>query len=244
MGLTHIWRMRVLLQLILPLLVQGKSIVKERNGVIKQALIPTLVNIIGHARMQEHGIGDDMDGLLNFMDEEKILDPFLSWLAWFTDLVVDKEEGKSEEEAEESKSIVKKRNDVIKQALTPTLVNIVRHARMQEHGTDIDNLLDYMDEEKILDPFLQWLGWFTDMVLESEEEGDDQDQEQKDGESGEITESDENSLELEVLEKVESMEETMKKMEEAEDHEAIPQEEDEKASKKKSWRRRRVWRTT
>ena len=53
--LTHIWRMRVLLQLILPLLVQGKSIVKERNGVIKQALIPTLVNIIGHARMQEHG---------------------------------------------------------------------------------------------------------------------------------------------------------------------------------------------
>ena len=46
------------------------------------------------------GIGDDMDGLLNFMDEEKILDPFLSWLAWFTDLVVDKEEGKSEEEAE------------------------------------------------------------------------------------------------------------------------------------------------
>merc|ERR1711990_1168160 len=123
--LTHIWRMRVLLQLILPLLVQGKSIVKERNGVIKQALIPTLVNIIGHARMQEHGIGDDMDGLLNFMDEEKILDPFLSWLAWFTNLVVDKEEGKSEEEAEESRSIVKERNDVIKQALTPTLVNIV-----------------------------------------------------------------------------------------------------------------------
>ena len=80
------------------------------------------------------GIGDDMDGLLNFMDEEKILDPFLSWLAWFTNLVVDKEEGKSEEEAEESRSIVKERNDVIKQALTPTLVNIVRHARMQEHG--------------------------------------------------------------------------------------------------------------
>merc|ERR1711990_613659 len=70
MGLTHIWRMRVLLQLILPLLVQGKSIVKERNGVIKQALIPTLVNIIGHARMQEHGT--DIDNLLNYMDEEKI----------------------------------------------------------------------------------------------------------------------------------------------------------------------------
>merc|ERR1719339_207513 len=128
----------------------------------------------------------------------------------------------------QAKSVVKERNDVIKQALIPTLVNIIRHARMQEHGTDIDNLLDYMDEEKILDPFLQWLGWVTDMVLESEEEGEDQ--EQKDGESGEITESDENSLELEVLEKEESMEETMKKMEEAEDHEAIPQEEEEKAS--------------
>merc|ERR1711936_995997 len=183
MGLTHIWRMRVLLQLILPLLVRGKSIVKERNGVIKQALIPTLVNIIGHARMQEHGIGDDMDGLLNFMDEEKILDPFLSWLAWFTNLVVDKEEGKSEEEAEESRSIVKERNDVIKQALTPTLVNIVRHARMQEHGTDIDNLLNYMDEEKILDPFLQWLGWFTDTILESDDQGEDQVQDAKEHEN-------------------------------------------------------------
>merc|ERR1711887_199650 len=212
--LTHIWRMRVLLQLILPLLVQGKSIVKERNGVIKQALIPTLVNIIGHARMQEHGIGDDMDGLLNFMDEEKILDPFLSWLAWFTDLVVDKEEGKSEEEAEESRSIVKERNDVNKQALTPTLVNIVRHARMQEHGTDIDNLLDYMDEEKILDPFLKWLGWFTDTILEGEEQGEDQAQEEKDDESDDVTESDEKVLELEVLEKEESMEETIKNMEE------------------------------
>merc|ERR1711990_390570 len=228
MGLTHIWRMRVLLQLILPLLVQGKSIVKERNGVIKQALIPTLVNIIGHARMQEHGIGDDMDGLLNFMDEEKILDPFLSWLAWFTNLVVDKEEGKSEEEAEESRSIVKERNDVIKQALTPTLVNIVRHARMQEHGTDIDNLLDYMDEEKILDPFLQWLGWFTDSILEGEEQGEDQVQEEKDDESDDVTESDEKVLELDVLEKEESMEETIKNMEEEEDHEAIPQEDDEK----------------
>merc|ERR1711936_1004259 len=212
--LTHIWRMRVLLQLILPLLVQGKSIVKERNGVIKQALVPTLVNIIGHARMQEHGIGDDMDGLLNFMDEEKILDPFLSWLAWFTDLVVDKEEGKSEEEAEESRSIVKERNDVIKQALTPTLVNIVRHARMQEHGTDIDNLLNYMDEEKI---------------LESDDQGEDQVQDAKEhDESDDVTESDEKVLELEVLEKEESMEETIKNMEEDEDHEAIPQEDDEK----------------
>ena len=75
-----------------------------------------------------------MDGLLNFMDEEKILDPFLSWLGWFTNLVVGEEEGKSEEESEESSSVVKERNDVIKQALIPTLVNIIRHARMQEHG--------------------------------------------------------------------------------------------------------------
>ena len=80
------------------------------------------------------GIGDDMDGLLNFMDEEKVLDPFLSWLGWFTNLVIDKEEGKSEEDSEESKSIIAERNDVIKQALIPTLVNIIRHARMQEHG--------------------------------------------------------------------------------------------------------------
>merc|ERR1711934_791349 len=228
MGLPNIWRMRVLLQLILPVLLQAKSIIKERNDVIKQALIPTLVNIIGHARMQEHGIGDDMDGLLNFMDEEKILDPFLSWLGWFTNLVVDEEEGNSEEESEESESVLKERNDVIKQALIPTLVNIIRHARMQEHGTDIDNLLDYMDEEKILDPFLQWLGWFTDMVLESEEEGEDQAQEEKDDESDDVTESDEKVLELEVLEKEESMEETIKNMEEEEDHEAIPQEDDEK----------------
>merc|ERR1712055_566345 len=222
-------KMRVLLQLVLPVLLQGKSIIKERNEVIKQALIPTLVNIIGHARMQEHGIGDDMDGLLNFMDEEKILDPFLSWLAWFTDLVVDKEEGKSEEESEESKSIVKERNDVIKQALTPTLVNIVRHARMQEHGTDIDEILDYIDKEKILDPFLKWLGWFTDTILEGDDQGEDQVQDAKEhDESDDVTESDEKVLELEVLEKEESMEETIKNMEEEEDHEAIPQEDDEK----------------
>ena len=80
------------------------------------------------------GIGDDMDGLLNFMDEEKVLDPFLSWLGWFTNLVIDKEEGKDEEESEESKTIIAERNEVIKQALIPTLVNVIRHARMQEHG--------------------------------------------------------------------------------------------------------------
>merc|ERR1712243_157815 len=213
-------KMRVLLQLILPLLLQGKSIIKERNEVIKQALIPTLVNIIGHPRMQ-HGIGDDMDGLLNFMDEEKVLDPFLSWLGWFTNLVIDKEEGKSEEDSEESKSIIAERNDVIKQALIPTLVNIIRHARMQEHGPKIDDILDYIDEQKILDPFLQWLAWFSDMILTNEEGGGEKDDD--------LTQSDEEGLELEVLEKEESMEERMKKMEEEEDHAAIPQEDDEKA---------------
>jgi len=218
---THCENMRVLLQLILPLLLQGKSIIKERNEVIKQALIPTLVNIIGHARMQEHGIGDDMDGLLNFMDEEKVLDPFLSWLGWFTNLVIDKEEGKSEEDSEESKSIIAERNDVIKQALIPTLVNIIRHARMQEHGPKIDDILDYIDEQKILDPFLQWLAWFSDMILTNEEGGGEKDDD--------LTQSDEEGLELEVLEKEESMEERMKKMEEEEDHAAIPQEDDEKA---------------
>merc|ERR1719173_138229 len=118
--------MRVLLLLIIPLLLQSRSIVRERNDVIKQALIPTLVNIIGHARMEEHGIGDNMDGLLDFMDEENILDPFLQWLGWFTDIVVEKEEDADSDESEESRSIVRERNDVIKQALIPTLVNIIR----------------------------------------------------------------------------------------------------------------------
>merc|ERR1712114_127142 len=218
---SHSAKMRVLLQLILPLLLQGKSIIKKRNEVIKQALIPTLVNIIGHARMQEHGIGDDMDGLLNFMDEEKVLDPFLYWLGWFTNLVIDKEEGKAEEESEESKSIIAERNEVIKQALIPTLVNVIRHARMQEHGPKIDEILDYIDKEKILDPFLQWLAWFSDMILTNEEGGEENDDD--------LTQSDEKDLELEVLEKEESMEESIKKMEEEEDHAAIPQEDDEKA---------------
>ena len=74
------------------------------------------------------GTGDDVDNLLDFMDEEKILDPFLSWLGWFTDMVVKGDDTSSEE------TVVRERNDVIKQALIPTLVNIIRHARMQEHG--------------------------------------------------------------------------------------------------------------
>jgi len=232
--------MRVLLLLFLPFLLQGRSIVRERNDVIKQALIPTLVNIIGHARMEEHGIGDNMDGLLDFMDEEKILDPFLQWLGWFTDIVVEKEEPADSGESEESRSIVRERNDVIKQALIPTLVNIIRHARMQEHGVDIDEILDYMDEENILDPFLQWLGWFTDMVLEKEDgEKDDKSNESDESlpiesneyiesdESTELKEYDETALELEVLEKEESMEESIKKMVEEEEnyHGEIPEDE-------------------
>merc|ERR1719285_1235442 len=210
--------MRLLLLLILPFL-NGRSIVRERNDVIKQALIPTLVNIIGRARMVEHGTGDDVDNLLDFMDEEKILDPFLSWLGWFTDMVVKGDDTSSEE------TVVRERNDVIKQALIPTLVNIIRHARMAEHGTGIDELLDLINKDKLLDPFLKWLGWFTDKILEKDaEETSD-----KSDESGEITEYDEQELEQKVLEKEQSMEEAIKEIvkeeeEEEEEQKDLPEE--------------------
>merc|ERR1711962_1739198 len=215
--LAHTLRMRLLLLLILPFL-NGRSIVRERNDVIKQALIPTLVNIIGHARMVEHGTGDDVDNLLDFMDEEKILDPFLSWLGWFTDMVVKGDDTASEE------TVVRERNDVIKQALIPTLVNIIRHARMAEHGTGIDELLDLINKDKLLDPFLKWLGWFTDKILEKDaEETSD-----KSDESGEITEYDEQELEQKVLEKEQSMEEAIKEIvkeeEEEEEQKDLPEE--------------------
>merc|ERR1719204_1573177 len=210
---AHSLRMRLLLLLILPFL-NGRSIVRERNDVIKQALIPTLVTIIGHARMVEHGTGDDVDNLLDFMDEEKILDPFLSWLGWFTDMVVKGDDTSSEE------TVVRERNDVIKQALIPTLVNIIRHARMAEHGTGIDELLDLINKDKLLDPFLKWLGWFTDKILEKDaEETSD-----KSDESGEITEYDEQELEQKVLEKEQSMEEAIK--------EIVKEEEDEEEQQK------------
>merc|ERR1719494_581520 len=214
---AHSLRMRLLLLLILPFL-NGRSIVRERNDVIKQALIPTLVNIIGHARMVEHGTGDDVDNLLDFMDEEKILDPFLSWLGWFTDMVVKGDDTSSEE------TVVRERNDVIKQALIPTLVNIIRHARMAEHGTGIDELLDLINKDKLLDPFLKWLGWFTDKILEkvAEDSSDESD------ESGEITEYDEQELEQKVLEKEQSMEEAIKEIvkeeEEEEEQKDLPEE--------------------
>merc|ERR1711962_120945 len=215
--LAHTLRMRLLLLLILPFL-NGRSIVRERNDVIKQALIPTLVNIIGHARMVEHGTGDDVDNLLDFMDEEKILDPFLSWLGWFTDMVVKGDDTSSEE------TVVRERNDVIKQALIPTLVNIIRHARMAEHGTGIDELLDLINKDKLLDPFLKWLGWFTDKILEKDaEETID-----KSDESGEINEYDEQELEQKVLEKEQSMEEAIKEIvkeeEEEEEQKDLPDE--------------------
>merc|ERR1719494_1591697 len=98
---AHSLRMRLLLLLILPFL-NGRSIVRERNDVIKQALIPTLVNIIGHARMVEHGTGDDVDNLLDFMDEEKILDPFLNWLGWFTDKILEKDAEETSDKSDES----------------------------------------------------------------------------------------------------------------------------------------------
>merc|ERR1711872_520136 len=216
--LAHSLRMRLLLLLILPFL-NGRSIVRESNDVIKQALIPTLVNIIGHARMVEHGSGDDVDNLLDFMDEEKILDPFLSWLGWFTDMVVKGDDTSSEE------TVVRERNDVIKQALIPTLVNIIRHARMAEHGTGIDELLDLINKDKLLDPFLKWLGWFTDKILEK----DAAETSDKSDESGEITEYDEQELEQKVLEKEQSMEEAIKEIvkeeeEEEEEQKDLPEE--------------------
>merc|ERR1719153_1271461 len=121
------------------------------------------------------------------------------------------------------RSIVRERNDVIKQALIPTLVNIIGHARMAEHGTGIDELLDLINKDKLLDPFLKWLGWVTDKILEKDaEETSD-----KFDESGEITEYDEQELKQKVLEKEQSMEEAIKeivKEEEEEEQRDLPEE--------------------
>merc|ERR1712013_753645 len=215
MGVAHSLRMRLLLLLILPFL-NGRSIVRERNDVIKQALIPTLVNIIGHARMVEHGTGDDVDNLLDFMDEEKVLDPFLSWLGWFTDMVVKGDDTSSEE------TVVRERNDVIKQALIPTLVNIIRHARMAEHGTGIDELLDLINKDKLLDPFLKWLGWFTDKILEKDAEDKVMEEEVMEKEA-----SLEESLEEEIVEEEEEEDLAEKEIvkEEKEDEKDLTEEE-------------------
>ena len=47
-----------------------------------------------------------------------------------------------------------------------------QHKIIVSPGAKIDNLLDFMEEEKMLDPFLQWLGWFTDKGEKEEEEED------------------------------------------------------------------------
>merc|ERR1711962_1462317 len=79
--------------------------------------------------------------------------------------------------------------------------------------------------DKLLDPFLKWLGWFTDKILEKDaEETDD-----KAVESGEITEYDEQELEQKVLEKEQSMEEAIKEIvkeeeEEEEEQKDLPEE--------------------
>ena len=74
------------------------------------------------------GFGDDMDGMLDFMEEESILDPFVQWLGGFADKGEGEVEGQGESEDPEEM------DNVIKQTLTPTLIRIIRHARMREHG--------------------------------------------------------------------------------------------------------------
>ena len=74
------------------------------------------------------GFGDDMDGMLDFMEEESILDPFVQWLGWFAD------KGEEEAEVQGESEDPEEMDNVIKQTLTPTLIRIIRHARMREHG--------------------------------------------------------------------------------------------------------------
>ena len=74
------------------------------------------------------GFGDDMDGMLDFMEEENILDPFVQWLGWFAD------KGEEEVEVQGESEDPEEMDNVIKQTLTPTLIRIIRHARMREHG--------------------------------------------------------------------------------------------------------------
>ena len=74
------------------------------------------------------GFGDDMDGMLDFMEEESILDPFVQWLGGFAD------KGEGEAEVQGESEDPEEMDNVIKQTLTPTLIRIIRHARMREHG--------------------------------------------------------------------------------------------------------------
>merc|ERR1711872_292673 len=183
MGLSHLCRMRVLLLLFLPFLLQGRSIVRERNDVIKQALIPTLVNIIGHARMEEHGIGDNMDGLLDFMDEEKILDPFLQWLGWFTDMVLEKEDEERDNKSNESDESMPIESDEYTES---------------DESTESDELEEYDETALELE------------VLEKEESMEESIKKMVEEEGnyhGEIPEDE--KVEEEVLEKEESLEESL-----------------------------------
>merc|ERR1712058_14876 len=106
------------------------------------ALIPTLVNIIRHARMQEHGL--KIDDILDYIDEQKILDPFLQWLAWFSDMILTNEEGGGEKDDDLTQSDEK---DLELEVL--------------EKEESMEESIKKM-EQKILDPFLQWLAWFSD----------------------------------------------------------------------------------
>ena len=69
-----------------------------------------------------------MDGMLDFMEEESILDPFVQWLGGFAD------KGEEEVEVQGESEDPEEMDNVIKQTLTPTLIRIIRHARMREHG--------------------------------------------------------------------------------------------------------------
>merc|ERR1711971_1424294 len=196
--LSHIGRMKVLLLLIIPLLLQSRSIVRERNDVIKQALIPTLVNIIGHARMEEHGIGDNMDGLLDFMDEEKILDPFLQWLSWFTDMVLEKEQ--EEEKAEKSDESDESMSIESDESTESDESAEYDKSTESDESTESDNIEEY-DERALELEVLEKEELMEESIKKMVEE-------EENYHSGTIPE-DERALEEEVLKKEESLEKSL-----------------------------------
>merc|ERR1712013_565142 len=182
MGPTvaHSLRMRLLLLLILPFL-NGRSIVRERNDVIKQALIPTLVNIIGHARMVEHGTGDDVDNLLDFMDEEKILDPFLSWLGWFTDKILEKDAEETSDKSDESGEETEYDEQELEQeqSMEEAIKEIVKEEEEEEQKdlSEEDKVMEeeVLEKEAALEESLE-----EEIVEEEEEEDIDEEEDQTD----------------------------------------------------------------
>merc|ERR1712013_346473 len=215
MGPTvaHSLRMRLLLLLILPFL-NGRSIVRERNDVIKQALIPTLVNIIGHARMVEHGTGDDVDNLLDFMDEEKILDPFLSWLGWFTDKILEKDaeetSDKSDESGEETEYDEQELEQKVlekEQSMEEAIKEIVKEEEEEEQKdlSEEDKVMEeeVLEKEAALEESLE-----EEIVEEEEEEDIDEEEDQTD-----LAEEEEGLSEEEIV------------REEKEDEEDLPEKE-------------------